>query len=222
MRRYQAVIFDLDGTLLDTLEDLADGVNFALRRFEMPERTLDEVREFVGNGVRRLMELAVPQGADHPEFEKVLSCFKEYYQNHCDIKTKPYPQIPALLDGLKGMEIKLAIVSNKFSDAVGMLNRKYFGDKIGVSIGETAGVRKKPAPDTVLLALDKLGCSREDAVYIGDSEVDIQTARNAGMDCISVSWGFRDREVLEQNGAGLIFDAPGQLLHFLCAKRMNP
>ena len=195
------VIFDLDGTLLDTLQDLADAVNYALRKEGMPERTIDEVRQFVGNGVRLLMIRAVPGGESNPLFEETFAQFKEYYGEHCNDNTKPYEGMIELLETLKSKGYSVAIVSNKIDFAVKELSVLYFKGIVPVAIGEKEGVRRKPAPDTVREALKELGRTAEEAVYVGDSDVDIETAKNAGMPCVSVLWGFRDREFLEEHGA---------------------
>lgn len=195
------VIFDLDGTLLDTLQDLADAANYALRKEGMPERTIDEVRRFVGNGVRLLMIRAVPGGESNPLFEETFAQFKEYYGEHCNDNTKPYEGMIELLETLKSKGYSVAIVSNKIDFAVKELSALYFKGIVPVAIGEKEGVRRKPEPDTVREALKELGRTAEEAVYVGDSDVDIETAKNAGMPCISVLWGFRDREFLEEHGA---------------------
>lgn len=195
------VIFDLDGTLLDTLQDLADAVNYALRKEGMPERTIDEVRRFVGNGVRLLMIRAVPGGESNPLFEETFAQFKEYYGEHCNDNTKPYDGMIELLETLKSKGYSVAIVSNKIDFAVKELSALYFKGIVPVAIGEKEGVRRKPAPDTVREALKELGRIAEESVYVGDSDVDIETAKNAGMPCVSVLWGFRDREFLEEHGA---------------------
>ena len=195
------VIFDLDGTLLDTLQDLADAVNYALRKEGMPERTIDEVRRFVGNGVRLLMIRAVPGGESNPLFEETFAQFKEYYGEHCNDNTKPYEGMIELLETLKSKGYSVAIVSNKIDFAVKELSALYFKGIVPVAIGEKEGVRRKPAPDTVREALKELGRTAEESVYVGDSDVDIETAKNAGMPCVSVLWGFRDREFLEEHGA---------------------
>lgn len=200
-RRYDAVIFDLDGTLLDTLRDLTDSLNAVLAQYGLAERTLDEVRCFVGNGIRKLIERAIPGGTEHPGYEEIYDAFCAHYGAHCMDATEPYPGIDSLLDWLTKAGYRMAIVSNKADFAVKRLNRIYFGDQIPVAIGEREGIRKKPAPDTVLQALRELGVERERAVYVGDSDVDIETARNSGMDLISVSWGFRSREFLLEHGA---------------------
>lgn len=199
----KAVIFDLDGTLLDTLCDLCDSTNDALDAIGAPRRTIDEVRNFVGNGIRVLMIRAVPGGDKNPLFETAMEAFVSSYKKNCANKTKPYEGIPELLSELSADGYKLAVVSNKADFAVKTLVRDYFGDAIPVAIGEkeSEGVKKKPAPDTVFAALRELGCEKEDAVYVGDSEVDVLTAKNAGMRCISVDWGFRSRKELEAAGA---------------------
>ena len=216
MKHYQTMIFDLDGTLLDTLEDLADAVNAALVMHGYPERTIDEVRAFVGNGVRRLMQLAHPAGEMAPDFEEVLADFKAYYAEHSRNRTKPYAGIMETLQSLKQRGMKMAIVSNKFDAAVKDLNRIYFGDLIPVAIGENeaAGIRKKPAPDSVFSAMEILGADPGTTLYIGDSEVDYETSRQAGLDLILVSWGFRSREDLEKYDSLALIDAPEDILKF--------
>lgn len=216
-RQYDTVIFDLDGTLLNTLEDLADSVNAALTHFGRPERTLDEVRQFVGNGVLNLMTKAVPEGQEAEDFQQIYEWFKRYYSAHSEVKTRAYEGISELLQQLSAHNYKMAIVSNKFHDAVCQLSEKYFGSLLPVSIGENeaAGIRKKPAPDTVFTALERLGSTVEHAVYVGDSEVDAATARNAGMDCILVSWGFRERKLLASLEPLAIADKPSDILEIL-------
>lgn len=215
MNKMDTIIFDLDGTLLDTLEDLADAVNYALKKYHMPTRTIDEVRCFVGNGVRNLMLRAVPQGEENPVFEEAFLAFKEYYGEHCNDKTKPYDGIMELLNTLKKQGYALGIVSNKIDTAVKELNRKYFTDFIDVAIGEREGVQRKPAPDTVLTALQELGKDKASAIYVGDSEVDVATAKNVGIPCITVLWGFRDKEFLEEEGADKFVSKPDEVLSFL-------
>lgn len=211
----RAVVFDLDGTLLNTLEDLADAVNAALCRNGLPERTIGEVCQFVGNGIRNLMIRAVPDGEANPRFEEIFSDFKNYYGAHCKNKTDAYPGIRMLLEELKLRGIKMAIVSNKVDSAVKMLNQEYFSEYITTAIGETEQIARKPAPDTVLAALRELGARKEDAIYVGDSDVDIETAKNVGMKCVSVTWGFRDRAFLLEHGAKALIDNPVELLPFL-------
>ncbi|WP_315578468.1 HAD family hydrolase [Hoylesella oralis] len=209
---YKTYIFDLDGTLLDTLHDLWVSCNYALRENGMPERTLDEVRRFVGNGVKKLMERAIPQGLDNPKFDVTYETFRKYYLVHSLDTTKPYSGIPELLANLKKHGKRIAVVSNKFYAATQELCRHFFGDYVEVAIGERENIRKKPAPDTVDEAIRQLKVSREDAVYIGDSDVDVMTARNSNMPCISVLWGFRDRDFLMQHGATTFVAAPKELM----------
>ncbi len=214
MNSYSTYIFDLDGTLLDTIGDLAASVNFALRTHGMPEHSLDDVRRFVGNGVRKLMERAVPNGADNPRFDETFATFRQYYMAHSLDTTRPYEGIPETLAALKARGCHLAVVSNKMMAATQELCHHFFPDTIEVAIGEdeAAGIRRKPAPDTVFAALKALGVGKEDAAYVGDSDVDIQTARNAGLPCISVLWGFRDRDFLVSHGAQTFITHPAELL----------
>ena len=213
---YKTFIFDLDGTLLDTLQDLADSVNHALRQYGMPEHSLDDIRRFVGNGVRLLMERAVPEGAQHPLFEEAFATFRQYYMQHSLDTTRPYDGIVETIHELKQRGCRLAVVSNKMMAATQELVAHFFPD-IEVAIGEheAAGIRKKPAPDTVDEALRQLGVTREGAVYVGDSDVDLLTARNSGLPCISVLWGFRDREFLEEHGATFFAAAPADVVEAL-------
>lgn len=200
---YKTVVFDLDGTLLDTLQDLTNSVNFALANNGEPVRTIDEVRRFLGNGIRNLMIRALNGREDHPKFDKVFADFKEHYGVHCQDETKPYDGIMELCKELKELGIQTAIVSNKADFAVKELQKYYFDGIIPVAIGEKETVRKKPAPDTVFQALAELGADAGTAVYVGDSDVDVETAKNSGMDCISVTWGFRDEEFLTEHGASV-------------------
>ena len=210
----QAFIFDLDGTLLDTLGDLAASVNYALRACDMPQHSIDDVRRFVGNGVRLLMERAVPDGAANPRFEEAFATFRQHYLEHSLDTTRPYDGIMEMLQALRSRGFRTAVVSNKFYAATQELCRHFFADSIEVAIGEheAEGIRKKPAPDTVNEALRQLGVSREQAVYVGDSDVDIATAVASGMPCISVLWGFRDREFLLAHGATQFISHPSELL----------
>ena len=214
MITYNTYIFDLDGTLLDTLTDLAASTNYALRTHGMPEHTIDEVRRFVGNGVRKLMERAVPDGTDNPLFDEAFATFRQHYMEHSLDTTRPYEGIPEMLAALKAKGCHLAVVSNKMMAATQELCRHFFPETIEVAIGENEaeGIRKKPAPDTVIAALRQLGVGEERAVYVGDSDVDIATARNSNLPCISVLWGFRDRDFLLQHGASTLISAPKELL----------
>lgn len=214
-RKIDTVIFDMDGTVLDTLQDLADAVNYALDAFGMPERTIDEVRAFVGNGVRRLLELSVPGGFENPKFEEVFAKFREYYSIHCNDKTKAYDGILPMLRELEKEGYALAIVSNKLDSAVKELNEIYFEGIVKVAIGEVEGIAKKPAPDMVEKALKELGKTKETAVYVGDSDVDLMTAKNAELPCISVLWGFRDEAFLREHGAVCFAKAPGEILKLI-------
>lgn len=208
---YDTYIFDLDGTLLDTLQDLATSVNYALRQHHMPEHSIDDVRRFVGNGVRRLMERAVPEGAANPTFEAAFAAFREYYMEHSLDTTRPYDGIPELIHELKQRGCRMAVVSNKMMAATQELVHHFFPE-IEVAIGEheAEGIRKKPAPDTVFAAMKQLG--QGSAVYVGDSDVDLATARNSGLPCISVLWGFRDREFLLAHGATTFVERPMDIL----------
>lgn len=208
MTIYDNYIFDLDGTLLDTLNDLAASTNHALRQHGMPEHTTDEVRRMVGNGVAKLIERAVPQGLDNPDYEQVLADFKAHYSVHSMDTTRPYPGIEELLHTLKQQGKRLAVVSNKFCTATEALCRHFFGDTIEVAIGESERIRKKPAPDAVIEAMRRLDAHKDNTVYVGDSEVDVATAHNSGLPCISVTWGFRDRALLTDHGATTFADSP--------------
>ena len=214
MITYNTYIFDLDGTLLDTLTDLAASTNYALRTHGMPEHTIDEVRRFVGNGVRKLMARAVPDGTDNPLFDEAFATFRQHYMEHSLDTTRPYEGVPEMLAALKAKGCHLAVVSNKMMAATQELCRHFFPETIEVAIGENEaeGIRKKPAPDTVIAALRQLGVGEEGAVYVGDSDVDIDTARNSNLPCISVLWGFRDRDFLLQHGASTLISAPKELL----------
>lgn len=213
--KYRAVVFDLDGTLLNTLEDLADAVNAALNKYNMPVCTIEQVRKYVGNGIGKLIERAVPDGRVNPLFDNTFEEFCDYYGSHCMDKTKPYPGIMDMLRELKEKNMKMAIVSNKADFAVRELKEIYFQNLIDTAVGEKEGLRRKPEPDMVHYALEKLGCRPSEAVYVGDSDVDVLTAKNTGMECISVSWGFRGREFLQNHGAETIIDRPAEILNFL-------
>ena len=213
----KTVIFDLDGTLLNTLDDLADSTNYALSKFGYPTRTIEEVRQFVGNGVAKLIERAIPEGKNNPNFEKCLSIFKENYAQNMYNKTAPYNGIIEMLSNLKSKGIKIAVVSNKFDLAVKELCKKYFEGFIDFAAGENEvqGIKKKPAPDTVISVLNEFNFAPEDAVYVGDSDVDIMTAKNSKMPCISVTWGFRDEKFLLENGATILINAPSEIYNHL-------
>lgn len=210
---YKVYIFDLDGTLLDTLTDLAASTNYALREHGMPEHSVDDVRRFVGNGVRKLMERAVPDGADNPLFDEAFATFRQHYMEHALDTTRPYDGVPEMLATLKSRGCRIAVVSNKMMAATQELCQHFFPDTVEVAIGEheSEGIRKKPAPDTVYAALSALGVTKDHAVYVGDSDVDIATARHAGLPCISVLWGFRDRDFLLHHGATTLVTSPQEL-----------
>ncbi|MGN0341855.1 MAG: HAD family hydrolase [Roseburia sp.] len=215
MKRYETVIFDLDGTLLDTLDDLMDAVNYSLKQCGMPMRSREEIRQFVGNGIQLLMERSVPGGKDNPRFEQSFALFKEYYGVHCNDKTCLYPGVGELLEELKRRGMRLAIVSNKADFAVKELKDIYFGEVVDVAMGEREDVKRKPAPDMVQCVQRELDVPKETCIYVGDSDVDIETAHNAGIPCISVTWGFRDREFLTAHGATAFAQDTRELLEQL-------
>ena len=212
----QLAIFDLDGTLLDTLADLRKGINHALASEGFAPRTLEEVRAFVGNGIHKLVERAVPPGTGEAQIEAVYAAFGPYYAVHCADETRPYDGIVPLLRTLKDAGVQCALVSNKPDYAVQILAEKHFPGLLAAAAGAKDGVRKKPAPDAVFAVIHQLGAEGLRTVYIGDSEVDLQTAQNAALPCISVSWGFRDRDVLEQAGATCICDTVDALYQAIC------
>lgn len=209
---YQTYIFDLDGTLLDTLYDLTVSTNYALRCYNMPEHSIADVRNFVGNGVKKLMERAIPQGEKNPLFEDTYACFRRHYLAHNLDHTVPYKGIMSMLAELKRRGKNMAVVSNKFYAATQELCKHFFCDYIDVAIGERENIRKKPAPDTVIEALRQLGVDKQGAVYIGDSDVDIDTAKNCGIPSISVLWGFRSYKFLKEHGATMLINSPNEIL----------
>lgn len=209
---YDTYIFDLDGTLLYTLDDLTASVNHAMRAFGLTEHTVDEVRLMVGNGVRKLIERAIPQGAANPKYEEIYQTFIKHYLKHSLDTTRPYDGIMETLAELKRRGKRMAVVSNKYCKATEELCRHFFADYISVAIGESETVRKKPAPDTVNEALRRLCVGKENAVYVGDSEVDILTARNSGLPCISVLWGFRSKDFLIANGGTTFINKPEEMV----------
>lgn len=216
---YRLAVFDLDGTILNTLDDLAGSVNYCMKKFNMPERTIDEVRRFVGNGIRKLIERAVPSGTPESLIKEVHEVFNQHYKLHCKDKTKPYDGIEELITSLNNKGIKSAVVSNKADFAVKILCEDFFSGLFIDAVGEkeSEGVRKKPAPDSVNKVIENFKknfnskITKKDIVYIGDSDVDIQTAKNAEVDCISVDWGFRDDDFLIKNGASKIVSTPKEL-----------
>lgn len=213
--KYELAIFDMDGTILDTLEDLTDSLNVSLSAFGYPSRTIEEVRSFVGNGIHRTIELGVPEGTGPEEIEQVFAFFTPYYQEHCNGKTKPYTGIVTLIEKLKKQGMKTAVVSNKADAAVHALCDTFFPGLFDYEIGQKPENKRKPAPDSVNEVLCKLSVNRTNAVYIGDSEVDLATASNAQMDCIAVAWGFRGEEFLKQQGADKIAQTPQDVLCFM-------
>lgn len=214
---YKLAVFDMDGTILDTLEDLKDSTNFALEKCGYPTRTYDEVRRFVGNGIRKLIERAVPEGLTVEQIDRVHEVFTEHYKAHCADKTKAYDGIKPLLEKLRANGVKTAVVSNKADYGVQELCKEYFDGLFDYAIGEREGIRRKPAPDSVNEALRVLGMSKSEAVYIGDSDVDFETAKNAELPCISVLWGFRDEEFLREKGATLFVHDPAEIYDIIMA-----
>jgi phosphoglycolate phosphatase len=201
----------MDGTVLNTLDDLATSVNYVLTRYGMPVHCTEDYRRYFGNGIRYALECAVPKGTEETTIDQMLPVFKEHYNSHCLDKTRPYDGIPELMKALRDRGFKLAIVSNKIDSAVKELNAKCFSAYVDVTIGEREGIRRKPAPDTVVQALKELKSSKHEAVYIGDSEVDLQTAANAGLPCISVLWGFREKDFLTEQGATVFANTPQEI-----------
>lgn len=214
MKKYSSAVFDLDGTLLNTIDDLRDSVNYMLRLNSFPERTTAQVLTFVGNGIAKLVELSLPDGYDKNEFDRYLNEFREHYSRNSKNKTCPYEGVNDILTYLKGRGVKTAVVSNKVDDQTKILCKEYFHGNVDFAVGQRQGIEKKPAPDGVLDAIGNLGCKITDAVYIGDSEVDFATAQNSGLDFIGVSWGYRGRRFLEKLGAAVIVDTPEELKKF--------
>ncbi len=217
--KYDLVVFDLDGTVLDTLEDLADAANHALTRFGLPERSADDIRRFIGNGVVRLIRQAVPAGTDEETRLGVLAEFKDYYSRHVDVHTRPYPGVTEMLTALEGRGIRSAVNSNKPDAAVQSLSASHFGSLISMALGERPGIPRKPAADGVNFILDTLGVSRDRTLYVGDGETDLLTAENAGIDCAWVSWGFRRRSELSGLDIPHAFDTAEALLRFIVEGR---
>ncbi len=203
---YSLAIFDLDGTLLDTLGDLASAVNYALRKFSFPERTIDEVRSFIGNGVVKLMERSTPDGTDSDTQQRCLDTFRKYYLQHMADTTSPYAQVTDLLSDLRKNGIKIAVVSNKLHPAVEDLCESYFPGLIDKAVGVSVEEERKPSPINVIRTMELFEADTDSCIYIGDSEVDVQTAHNAGLKCIGVTWGFRTKEELIHAGCDLIAD----------------
>ena len=202
--KYTTIVFDCDGTLLDTLTDLRNAVNYVLRAHDLPERSVPEVKAALGNGVAHLMRQSVPASISEAEFNTYLDEFKAYYGEHLQDYTAPYPGMLDVLDTLRAKGYKLAIVSNKIQEGITPLNKEYFGDRLLVAIGERPELQRKPAPDMVLQALKELGSTQDESIYIGDSEVDVATAKNSGLLCIGVTWGFRDEQLHKDLGVKYI------------------
>lgn len=213
--KFDTAIFDLDGTILDTLCDLCDSVNFALSKNGLPTRSTEEVRAFVGNGIRLLIERAVPKNTEEEIINKCFEDFKTHYKDNSANSTKPYDKIIDVLNDLKSGGVKIAVVSNKADFAVQGLMLKYFPEVFHFAVGEKEGVRRKPCPDSVFAAMEFLKADKEKTIYIGDSDVDIETARNSGIPCIAVTWGFRDKEVLESLNPEYIIDKPSQITEII-------
>lgn len=215
--KYKLVMFDMDGTVLDTLGDLSDSLNHTLIAHGMPARTIDEARMMLGDGMNVLIHRAVPQGTSEEVIQQVLKDYKAYYGSHSTIKTRVFPGIPELLRTLKEQGVKTCVVSNKGDYAVQDLAKTYFDGLLDASAGENeaAGIARKPAPDMCFKMLEQFGVTQAEAVYVGDTEVDIKTARNSGLDCIICSWGFRSTDYLKNCGAEIIVDSPEEILKVL-------
>lgn len=215
MMKVDAIVFDLDGTILDTLGDLTNSVNFALSENGLPTRSQDEVRSFVGNGIRLLIERAVPHNTSTDVVDACFEAFKSHYKDNSAVLTKPYDGIESLLSSVRAKGIKTAVVSNKADFAVQTLVEKYFKGLFDYCVGEKDGIRRKPCPDSVNCAMEYLGVKREKCIYIGDSDVDIETARNSGIKCISVTWGFRGESFLKSFSPDYIVNNPQEILHII-------
>ena len=212
---FDTFIFDLDGTLLNTLDDLVASVNYALQELHQKSHSTDDIRRFLGNGAQKLIERSVEGGMQNSLFSEIEQLFRTHYLQHSLDNTQPYPGVIQMLEALQQRKKNIAVVSNKFYAATQQLCRHFFSGFVDVAIGERADIRKKPAPDTVLEALSQLRADKTSAVYIGDSEVDIETARNCGLPCISVLWGFRDKNFLKESGATCFVEHPLQILEFI-------
>ena len=213
--KYKAVIFDLDGTLLNTLDDLATSMNHALRSFSFPERSREEIRTFVGNGIRMLVRRALPEGTPEETEDKVFSAFHEHYAKHCADKTAPYDGALGTLRALREQGVKVAVISNKAHYATLALCERFFPSLIDVCVGQREGVRTKPAPDAVFEVLASVGAGADEAVFVGDADTDVETAKNAGCDFIGVTWGFRGKKFLIEHGARITVDTFDELYGIL-------
>lgn len=215
MKKYNTIVFDMDGTVMNTLVDLMDSSNYVLDQYEYPRVELKDIGGYMGNGLEKMFEKCFPNGSENENFTQAFDKFKSYYADHCQIKTAPYDGVLDLMNELQKKEYKMAIVSNKAHEPLQELYQKFFTDYVDFAIGEKEGIRRKPAPDGVEKALELLGSDKEHSVYVGDTEVDRATAKNAGLDCVLVSWGFRDRSFQETLEANAIIDTPIELLDFL-------
>lgn len=213
--KYEAIFFDMDGTVIDSLQDIVDAVNLTMRKFDLPEHTPERLRSCVGNGARRLIEQAVPEGTAQVFLDEIMAFYLPYYTAHSCVKTKPYEGIVPMLKELKARGLLLAIISNKPDSSVRLLAEGFFPGLLSLAAGERGGIRRKPWPDMIDRAAGQLKVSKEKCLYVGDSEVDIATARNAGIDCVAVTWGFRSREELERSGATVIIDHPKELIRYI-------
>lgn len=210
--KYSAYIFDLDGTILDTLLDLANAVNFAMRSMGFPERTVQEVRSFIGNGIKVLIKRSVPSDTSEDDYVKALEIFTKYYLEHIADYTKPYDGITDVINNLRREGCKVAVVSNKAHVAAQAVVKDFFGDIFDMVVGKMDDFPSKPEPDSLLYTMKALGCKAEECIYIGDSDVDVMTAHNAGIECIGVTWGNRDEDVLVASGAQYIAHTPKDIL----------
>ncbi|EHL20221.1 hypothetical protein HMPREF9628_00066 [Peptoanaerobacter stomatis] len=215
MKFYDTFIFDLDGTLLDTIGDLTNAVNYALKNYDYPQKTISQIKSYVGDGIPKLIERAIPQGLENKNYNDALKLFSDYYNSHLTDCTHIYDDIITVFEKLKEKNCKIAIVSNKSDKYVKILSEYFFKNYVDIAIGESENIRKKPSSDMADYALSTLGKKTDTSVYIGDSEVDILTAKNSSLPCISVSWGFRSKEFLKKNGANIIIDSPLELLKYI-------
>lgn len=212
---YETILFDFDGTLLYTVEDLANAVNYAIAKRGYPTHSIEAIQRMVGNGVNQLVARALPMGFDAPDYETIMADFRSHYQHHCFDTTRPYDGVLEMLRAFKAQGRNMAIVTNKYQAAAEELRLKFFAGSVPLIVGDLEGRARKPAPDSVLLALEALGSDGSDAVYVGDTEVDMRTAQNAGLSFTAVSWGYRSRAELEALGISAIADSPAELLNML-------
>ena len=217
--KYTTVIFDMDGTILYTLDDLTDAVNYALKKMGYPLKNVEQVKGFVGNGVKKLIERCLPQMATKEEFDKSYDYFSEYYKVHCYDKTRSYRGVKELIALLKEKSFKTAVVSNKDDYAVKELCKTFFNGLFDSELGVTDSIAKKPAPDLCEIALKELNSTKSEAVYVGDSDVDFMTAKNTGLKFIGVSWGFKGREFLENLGSETVVDNPEEIFTLLSGEK---